>query len=876
MTTLDTIRKITIQATDTGVDQTTAKLNDLAAATKNVGQASTATATVTDTSASKQLSAQSAYDKLRTSIDTQYRSQQQLAKGQSVLTSALNQGVISVATHAQMMDLLNAKYGQASPLQQAFTNSLRGVETQMVALSAGMGPVGVLLAGFGPWGLAAAAGIGLITSAINYLVDEANRMGDVASQLRNVSEATGLSTDSLQKLELTGASLGLTNQQVTQSFSMFEVQLGSLRDGTGRLYTELMRVNPALVTQVASTRDATAAWNLLAQAYVQADQQQQALIAHAAAGGRQGVASAGNLLAATAASGGIQSLPAPASLLSAEQIDQWSKLREQIQATNQITKDLMASTWTSETLDRELKAAQYAERAAAAIKDMADQHSKMSWLESLFDSIARYGEGAGSYPTQPPVTHSAAKIDPAVIAAQSGGNPYDNTGTAGALSSSFIANQLKAQVTALGSAATASDKLREKTLELNAQLANNTITQDTYNKALSGARLDAAISSTNAYVSALGPLATVDDAVKQKTEQLAQAQQRGAGLTKEQIQGILITTQATSEWAAANNSAQAGVYDLATATAAAADQLKAWVAQDLLDPKNPQQMANAVDILAAKMRAVAQAAQDANPATRELLNLQFQGTAAAMSPAAAAAASTSHQIYGSDWQAHLSDAGPQMAAFNSQLQTSLSLADDFANTFGQALLQAKTPMDALNSSVTALESSLIQMVSKNLVNQALGPLLSSFAPSAGQPLNILPTLPNARGNIFSGGSVVPFALGGLLPDIVTQPTFFPMANGAGLVGEAGAEAVMPLRRDSSGRLGVSAGGVGGSTSGVVNNIYIENYTGAQATQTSQKNSTGGSDFRIVIRSQNAQDISSGYYDKSMAGRYGITPVGQQR
>jgi TP901 family phage tail tape measure protein len=63
---------------------------------------------------------------------------------------------------------------------------------------------------------------------------------------------------------------------------------------------------------------------------------------------------------------------------------------------------------------------------------------------------------------------------------------------------------------------------------------------------------------------------------------------------------------------------------------------------------------------------------------------------------------------------------------------------------------------------------------------------------------------NALGNIFSGGRVVPFAKGG----IVMNPTFFPMANGTGLMGEAGPEAVIPLKRNSDGKLGVSSEGGG--------------------------------------------------------------------
>lgn len=65
----------------------------------------------------------------------------------------------------------------------------------------------------------------------------------------------------------------------------------------------------------------------------------------------------------------------------------------------------------------------------------------------------------------------------------------------------------------------------------------------------------------------------------------------------------------------------------------------------------------------------------------------------------------------------------------------------------------------------------------------------------------------AKGAWFDG-SVAAFANGG----IVNSPTLFKFASGGsfktGLMGEAGPEAIMPLKRDSQGRLGVSGGGGG--------------------------------------------------------------------
>lgn len=64
----------------------------------------------------------------------------------------------------------------------------------------------------------------------------------------------------------------------------------------------------------------------------------------------------------------------------------------------------------------------------------------------------------------------------------------------------------------------------------------------------------------------------------------------------------------------------------------------------------------------------------------------------------------------------------------------------------------------------------------------------------------------ADGAAFENGKVTPFAYGG----VVKKPTLFPMADGMGLMGEAGPEGILPLRRGASGRLGVEAYGAGSS------------------------------------------------------------------
>ena len=80
--------------------------------------------------------------------------------------------------------------------------------------------------------------------------------------------------------------------------------------------------------------------------------------------------------------------------------------------------------------------------------------------------------------------------------------------------------------------------------------------------------------------------------------------------------------------------------------------------------------------------------------------------------------------------------------------------------------------------------------------------VSSFNAAAAQ------YMPNALGNAYAANGIQPFAMGG----IVKRPTMFAFANGGagrlGLMGEAGPEAIMPLRRLPNGRLGVEQAGGG--------------------------------------------------------------------
>jgi lambda family phage tail tape measure protein len=113
-----------------------------------------------------------------------------------------------------------------------------------------------------------------------------------------------------------------------------------------------------------------------------------------------------------------------------------------------------------------------------------------------------------------------------------------------------------------------------------------------------------------------------------------------------------------------------------------------------------------------------------------------------------------------------------------------------------------------------------RMVTRLLIIAPILQFLQSLIPGGGalSGTNALSTTKLVPGGIFAKGGtfangIQPFASGG----IVNSPTLFKFANGGamrnGLMGEAGPEAIIPLKRGRDGKLGVAGGG---GTSVVVN------------------------------------------------------------
>lgn len=121
--------------------------------------------------------------------------------------------------------------------------------------------------------------------------------------------------------------------------------------------------------------------------------------------------------------------------------------------------------------------------------------------------------------------------------------------------------------------------------------------------------------------------------------------------------------------------------------------------------------------------------------------------------------------------------------------------------------------------VASILSDFAKMESRVLASRILQGIFGSFLGGAtATSFNSDNTFfsPSANGNVFTNSP----SLSAYSGSVVSRPTMFAFARGAGLMGEAGPEAVMPLKRGPDGKLGVAASGGGVRMGDVVVNVNI--------------------------------------------------------
>jgi len=167
--------------------------------------------------------------------------------------------------------------------------------------------------------------------------------------------------------------------------------------------------------------------------------------------------------------------------------------------------------------------------------------------------------------------------------------------------------------------------------------------------------------------------------------------------------------------------------------------------------------------------------------------------------------------------------------------------DGLANWVDDATNYSSQAASAMQSAMSGITSNIVDMLNDNeaswkdwsvsvlksiqtvLVNMAIANAVSgigslfSFGATGGSTPGgsyasaVAGIKLNAKGGVYESADLSQFS-----NSIVNSPTMFAFAKGAGLMGEAGPEAILPLTRAADGSLGVRALGTGGGNGGGMN------------------------------------------------------------
>jgi tape measure domain-containing protein len=163
------------------------------------------------------------------------------------------------------------------------------------------------------------------------------------------------------------------------------------------------------------------------------------------------------------------------------------------------------------------------------------------------------------------------------------------------------------------------------------------------------------------------------------------------------------------------------------------------------------------------------------------------------------------------------------------------MGDAFENSFASFVTGSQTASQAFTSFANSVISSIAKIIAEELKSQMLGLLFSagkgilgSFGGGASIASGNSASFTSSMDNLFSGFKLanggITSGLSSASSTVLTKPTLFPgakvipFASGGVLAGEAGAEAVLPLKRSKSGKLGVAM--EGSQDSGNIININV--------------------------------------------------------
>jgi lambda family phage tail tape measure protein len=206
-------------------------------------------------------------------------------------------------------------------------------------------------------------------------------------------------------------------------------------------------------------------------------------------------------------------------------------------------------------------------------------------------------------------------------------------------------------------------------------------------------------------------------------------------------------------------------------------------------------------------------------------DVNFEGSQIGRSSGEQQIASRLRSIYGEGYAAEMNGSIANQMRFNNALEQTASIAEGAFGQITQGLMNGQNAGQVFQGVLKNIAGQAAQMAGNAIIRSLVNSFLGSVTGGGSGLFSGLTGTGGlfANGGVFANDNVTPFAKGGSFTNsIVNRATPFAFAKGAalGVMGEAGPEAIMPLKRGANGSLGVQMHGGGGGTTVVQGNTSI--------------------------------------------------------
>lgn len=167
----------------------------------------------------------------------------------------------------------------------------------------------------------------------------------------------------------------------------------------------------------------------------------------------------------------------------------------------------------------------------------------------------------------------------------------------------------------------------------------------------------------------------------------------------------------------------------------------------------------------------------------------------------------------------------QQQALDAVNEATSYVASSLENVFEQMIDGGSSASEIILDLAKSLAKAVLQA---NLLGEgSLAGLFGTKSDTSGETGGLLGSLvsgvmslfqQNALGGVYSGAGISAYS-----GTVVSKPTVFPFANGIGLMGEAGEEGILPLKRTKSGALGVQTSGGSEQSASPQMKVDVHNY-----------------------------------------------------